>query len=127
MASSSDDKLEGLRKAAILLVTLDTDTASAIMSHLDPETVEKLTLSIARLEKVKAEEQDAVVQEFLAVGVARQYLERGGIEYATELLERSLSPEQAKQIIQQVQLSLQSTPFAFLKKTSSRSACNILG
>ena len=126
MGSSSDDKLEGLRKAAILMVTLDTDTASAIMSHLDPESVEKLTLSIARLEKVNADEQDAVIQEFLAVGVARQYIERGGIEYATELLERSLSPDQAKQIIQQVQLSLQSTPFAFLKKTSSEALATFL-
>ncbi|MBX9652922.1 flagellar motor switch protein FliG, partial [bacterium] len=126
MGSSSEDKLAGLRKAAILMVTLDTDTASSIMSHLDAETVEKLTLSIARLEKVSSEEQDSVIQEFIAVGMARQYVERGGIEYATELLERSLSPEQAKQIIQQVQLSLQSTPFAFLKKTSSEALATFL-
>jgi flagellar motor switch protein FliG len=126
MGSSSEDKLAGLRKAAILMVTLDTDTASSIMSHLDAETVEKLTLSIARLEKVSSEEQDSVIQEFITVGMARQYVERGGIEYATELLERSLSPEQAKQIIQQVQLSLQSTPFAFLKKTSSEALATFL-
>ena len=125
-SSSSGDKLEGLRKAAILLVSLDTDTASSIMAHLDTETVEKLTLSIARLENVKTEEQDAVIEEFLDLGRARQYLERGGIQYATELLERSLPPEKAKQVIEQVQLSLQLTPFAFLKKTSSDALATFL-
>jgi flagellar motor switch protein FliG len=122
----ADDKANSIRKAAVLMVTLDTETASAIMGHLDAETVEKLTLSIARLEGVKAEEQDAIVQEFMAIGMARQYIERGGIDYATELLERSLSPDQAKMIIQQVQLSLQSTPFAFLKKTSSEALATFL-
>ena len=86
------------------------------MSHLDVETVEKLTLAIARLNNINSYDQDDVIEEFLNLGVARQYLERGGIKYATELLERSLSSDQAKHIIQQVQLSLQSTPFAFLKK-----------
>jgi flagellar motor switch protein FliG len=122
----ADDKANTIRKAAILMVTLDTETASAIMSHLDAETVEKLTLAIARLDGIKPDEQDAIVQEFMAIGMARQYIERGGIDYATELLERSLSPDQAKMIIQQVQLSLQSTPFAFLKKTSSEALATFL-
>ncbi|MBY0589376.1 flagellar motor switch protein FliG [bacterium] len=122
----AEEKQSSIRKAAILMVTLDTETASAIMSHLDAETVEKLTLAIARLDGIKAEEQDGIVQEFMAIGMARQYIERGGIDYATELLERSLSPDQAKMIIQQVQLSLQSTPFAFLKKTSSEALATFL-
>jgi flagellar motor switch protein FliG len=117
---------DSLRKAAILMVTLDTETASALMSHLDNESVERLTLAIAKLDTIKAEEQDAIVQEFIAMGKARQYIERGGIDYATELLERSLGSETAKKIIQQVQLSLQSTPFAFLKKTSSESLATFL-
>ena len=52
----ADDKASTVRKAAILMVTLDTGTASAIMGQLDAETVEKLTLAIARLESIKAEE-----------------------------------------------------------------------
>ena len=126
MSLSTDEKLNGLRKAAILLVTLDTDSAATLMSHLDVESVEKLTLAIARLENVNSYDQDDVIEEFLNLGVARQYLERGGIKYATELLERSLSSDQAKRIIQQVQMSLLSTPFAFLKNASSESLVTFL-
>lgn len=123
---SGEGKIAAIRKAAILMVTLDTDTAAAIMSHLDAESVEKLTLAIAKLEHVDPADQDEVLEEFMSLGMARQYIDRGGIEYATELLERSLSSEQAKQVIQQVQLSIQSTPFAFLKKTSSDSLATFL-
>lgn len=119
-------KQGGLRKAAILMVSLDTETASAIMGQLDHESVERLTLAIARLEGVSPQEQDAVVEEFYTMGMARQYVERGGIEYATELLERSLTGDEAKRIIQQVQLSLQATPFGFLKKASSESLATFL-
>jgi flagellar motor switch protein FliG len=122
----ADSKLSGLRKAAALMVSLDTDTAAAIMARLDPESVERLTLAIARLERVSPEEQDAVIEEFYTMGMARQYVERGGIEYATELLERSLSPEESKRIIQQVQMSLQATPFGFLKKASSDALATFL-
>lgn len=117
--SENEGKGPGLRKAAILLVTLDTDVASAIMSRMEAELVERVTYAIAQLERVSDEERDAVLSEFVDLGTARQYVERGGIDYARELLERSMGSERAKTIIQQVQLSLQSTPFAFLKKAST--------
>lgn len=110
-------KMDGRRKAAILMVSLDTETACKLMSSMDKESIEKLTYEIARLENVSSEESDAVVEEFYTLGMARQYVDRGGVEYATELLERALSPEDAKSIIEQVRISIQATPFGFLKKT----------
>jgi flagellar motor switch protein FliG len=116
----------GLRKAAILMVSLDTQTATMLMSQLDKESIERLTLEIARLDNVNVSERDAIVEEFYMLGMARQYVDKGGIEYATELLEKSLPPDEAKVIIEQVKLSLQSTPFAFLKKTPSDALATFL-
>ncbi len=107
-----------LRKAAILLVSLDQEAACQIIAKFDKETVERVSLEIARLDSVGSSEKDAVLEEFYRLGMARTIIDRVGIGYASELLERSLGAEEAKQIIEQVRLSIQSAPFGFLKKTS---------
>lgn len=117
---------EGLRKAAILMVSLDTETACQIMSHLDKETIERLTYEIARLTGVTTEERDKVVEEFYTIAMARQYIEKGGIEYAEELLSKSMDPDEAKKIINQVRLSIKATPFAFLRKTPTDTLATFL-
>ena len=119
--------IKGLRKAAILLVSLDTANAAALMTRLDKESIEALTMEIAKLTGVTPEEQDAVLEEYYTLGMARQYVDHGGIQFATELLEKSLTPEEAKAIIEQVRLSLQSTPFSFLRKTPTDALATFLG
>ena len=116
----------GIRKAAILMVSIETEDAVRIMSELDQETLERITLEIARLENVTADERDHIVEEFYTITMARQYVERGGIEYAEELLSRTLPVEDVKKIIGQVKLSIQATPFAFLRKTPSDALATFL-
>lgn len=120
------NKIPGMRKAAILMVSLDSEAACKLLASLDKETIEKLTFEIARLEGVTPEEADSVIEEFYSVGMARQYIDRGGVEYATELLERALSPDEAKAIIEQVRISIQATPFGFLKKTPTEALATFL-
>lgn len=60
-----------LRKAAILLVSLEQPLASQLLAQLDRAAVEAVTLEIARLERVGAEEQHAVLEEFYGLGVRR--------------------------------------------------------
>jgi flagellar motor switch protein FliG len=109
--------LTGLRKAAILLVSLDSDTSSKILSNLQTEDIERISMEIARLEEVSSETRDQVVREYYQTHMARKYLEQGGIDYARALLEKSLPPEDAAVILDNLQQSIQQTPFHFLKKT----------
>ncbi|QDU64382.1 Flagellar motor switch protein FliG [Planctomycetes bacterium Pan216] len=117
---------EGLRKAAILIVSLDTETACNLMAHLDKDTIERMTFEIARLDDVSNEERDRTVEEFYTIVMARQYIERGGLHYAQELLEKTLPTDEAKAIIDQVRLSLEATPFSFLRKTPSETLATFL-
>lgn len=126
MATARRDH-SGVRKAAILMASLDTPTAASLMGKLDQESIERLALEIATLRDVDPQEQAQVVEEFYTLNRAHTYIESGGIEYATRLLEQSLSPEQAKAIIEQIRLSLQSVPFSFLRKTSPEVLVTFLG
>lgn len=60
-----------LRKAAILLVSLEQPLASQILANLERTDVEAVTLEIARLEGVEKAEQRAVLEEFYGLGVRR--------------------------------------------------------
>jgi flagellar motor switch protein FliG len=86
------------------------------MSQLRKEEVESLTMEIARLDDVTKEEQDGAIEEFYNLGMARVHIERGGMEYAHDLLEQSLGKEKAGAILDNIKQSLSSVPFGFLHK-----------
>ena len=117
-------ELSGMRKSAILVLTLEQAIASEILKHLDEGQIEELSREIASLGPVTQVMRDEVVNEFYQLALARTYADEGGWEYAKTLLSKSLPEAQAKKIIEQVNQTIQSAPFSFLRrrrvKTSSR-------
>jgi flagellar motor switch protein FliG len=109
--------MTGLRKAAVVLLSLEKPLAAEVMAQLRKEEVEALTMEIARLDDVTKEEQDGAIEEFYNLGLARVHIERGGMEYAHDLLEQSLGKEKAGAILDSVKQSLSSVPFGFLHKS----------
>lgn len=114
------ESLTGLRKAAILMISLDMDSGSKIMSNLSTDEIERLSMEIARIDdEISPDVRDAVVREFYQTHMASKYLEQGGIEYARQLLEKSLSPEEAAKILAMLENTIQQAPFHFLKQADS--------
>src|SRR5881398_3523833 len=78
IAPALDDPVEApatattpLRKAAILVVSLEQPLASQLLAQLDRAAVEAVTLEIARLDRVAPAEQSAVLEEFYGLGLRR--------------------------------------------------------
>jgi flagellar motor switch protein FliG len=111
--------LSGLRKTAILLLSMDADTSSKVLQHLPRDTVEDITREIASLDMVEPEVANQVIQEFYNTALARRYVEQGGVVYASRLLKKSMSPEEAGRIIQQIEHQVFQQPFSFLQKTDT--------
>lgn len=112
--------LTGLRKAAVLMISLDMDSSSKLMANLSTDEIERLSMEIARIEEeIPSDIRDAVVREFYQTHMASKYLEQGGIEYARQLLEKSLSPEEAAKILAALENTIQQAPFHFLKQADS--------
>ena len=112
-------QLDGLSKAAILLMSLETASASAMLKQLQPEQVEEVTRELAGLGRVSTELRNAVVEEYYSLSIASQYVNEGGLEYAKVLLKESLEAGVADRVLQQIQTQVQKTPFAFLQKAES--------
>ncbi len=92
----------GLHKAAILMVVLGEDAASAIYRQLPAEEVERITREIADLRSVDPETALSVLEEFDRLVLTGDYLAQGGRDYANKLLVKAFGEDGAQDLLRQV-------------------------
>ena len=90
MARMGENRISGLQKAAILLISLGPERSAGIFKHLKEEEIEELTLEIANTRSVTPQIKEEIINEFYEICLAQQYIAEGGIAYAKELLEKAL-------------------------------------
>ena len=125
-SSGSEREMDGVEKAATLLITLGPEKSAQIFKHLKEEEIEQLTLEIANTSSVSPQTKEKVLNEFYEVCLAQQYIAEGGIGYAKELLEKALGEEKAKSVIGKLTASLQVRPFEFIRKTDPSQLLNFI-
>lgn len=116
---TNPDELDGVVKAAIILLSLDHDVAGDLLKHLPTELVQEVTRALASLEDVPSELTEQVVEEFYTLRMATLYAKQGGLQYAKTLLRDSLDAGIADKVISHIQTQVQRTPFSFLQKAES--------
>ena len=124
--ASSDKEMDGVEKAATLLIALGPEKSAQIFKHLKEEEIEQLTLEIANTSSVSPQTKEMVLNEFYEICLAQQYIAEGGIGYAKELLEKALGEEKAKTVIGKLTASLQVRPFEFIRKTDPSQLLNFI-
>ncbi|MDX9801059.1 MAG: flagellar motor switch protein FliG [Spirochaetia bacterium] len=118
--------LTGRQKAAIFLVTIGSEISADIFKHLREDEIESLTFEIARLESIESEDKERVLIEFKELMMAQDFITSGGIDYARELLEKSLGSQKAIDIINRLTSSLQIRPFDFIRRTDPTHLLNFI-
>jgi flagellar motor switch protein FliG len=118
--------LTGRQKAAVFLVTLGSEISSEIFKHLREDEIEALTFEIARLDTIESDDKDRVLLEFKELMMAQDFISTGGIDYARELLEKSLGSQKAIDIINRLTSSLQVRPFDFIRRTDPAHLLNFI-
>ncbi|MFZ5650289.1 MAG: flagellar motor switch protein FliG [Bacillota bacterium] len=120
-------KLNGMQKTAIVLISLGADlSAKVLKKNFTDDEVEKLTGEISLLENIPRDVQRAVLEEFLQMIQAREYLMRGGFDYAKELLEKAVGSQKAMEILEKVSVNLQNVPFSSLRKAEAKHLFNFI-
>ncbi len=113
------EKLDGVTKAAVLILSMDANTAGEILKRLPVEAVEQVTRELAGLGRVPPGLRDQIVEEFYNISIASQHINEGGLDYARVLLKQSMDPKQAEKVLQQIQTQVRKAPFSFLQKAES--------
>ena len=126
MAAKADEKINGIQKAAILMIALGPEKSAMIFKHLKEDEVEELTLEIANTRSITPQVKESVINEFYQVCLAQQYIAEGGINYAKEVLEKSFGADKARDVIGKLTASLQVKPFEFVRKTDPSQLLNFI-
>lgn len=115
----SKDQINGIQKAALLMIALDIETAAAVLKYLDPEQVEKISAEITRVKNIPSKVVDSIMQDFYDMVTAREYVLEGGLEYAQAILEKSFGMNKAIEIVDKVKSLTTLKGFDVLKKADS--------
>ncbi len=119
MAKLKFEELTNLQKIAILMVVLGEEVTTEIFKRLEEEEIADISREISLLGPIPSDVSEKVIEEFYSITVAKKYIAMGGIEYAKQVLVKSLGPDQARKIIDRlIKLLEKSTGFASLEKVN---------
>ncbi|MGH9721624.1 MAG: flagellar motor switch protein FliG [Bryobacteraceae bacterium] len=96
----------GLRKAAILLLVLGEEASAPVLRELEEDEVQRVSREIARLTSINADQTESVLDEFHQMGLAHEFVVKGGVDYARRLLVNAYGPESAKRLLDRLMKAL---------------------
>ena len=121
------EEVSGVKKAAILMISLGPEASSEIMKSLPDRYIQQVSYEIANIDYVKPEEREEIMTEFMDMYQAREYISEGGIEYAKDLLNKALGPSRAKEVIDMLnQIQLREKPFNIARKADTAQLSTLL-
>ena len=127
MAMKSESKLSGVQKAAILFITVGPDASSGILKKLPEADIQKITYEIANITSVTPEQREEILNEFLQINKARDYIIEGGMDYAKQLLSKALGSQRASEILDKVsEATAQYRPFSIARKADAHQLFNVI-
>lgn len=109
-------KISNTQKVAIILVALGSELAAEVVRHFTEAEMERVTIEILNVGNIPREVQRAVFREFRYICQAHVSLLRGGVDYAREVLEQALGPDQADKVIERIINAVEERPFSFVRR-----------
>jgi flagellar motor switch protein FliG len=119
-------KLEGVDKAAILLLSLTEDDAAQILKHLEPKQVQKLGTAMAQIDDMTQGKITAVHQNF--IGEIQNYSTIGfqSTDFVKRALTSALGEDKASNLIDQILMGTGAKGLDSLKWMDSKQVASII-
>ena len=124
MAKSKTVGME--QKAAAVVVALGTEKASKLYKYLSTDEVETLTLEVAKLGHLQAEETEQILDDFYKNCLTQKVVTDGGVEYARAVLEKAYGEDMADELLRKMSRVLKNRTVDFLSKVDTKNLFNIL-
>lgn len=118
--------MTGAQKAAVLLIAMGTQTASKVLKYLQDNEVEKISIEIARTRNISGDVVEAVLLDYRDSTMARDYIARGGLQFAREALEAALGSRRAEEILMRVEAAMQVSAFHLLQTVETAQLVNFI-
>jgi flagellar motor switch protein FliG len=119
------DELPGARKAAVLLMSVGTEQAAAMLRRLPATEIHEVLAEISSLENVDQDVADRVIEDFANEAVATRGL-TGGKDVARRLLAAAMGHEAVAHAGGRIGDAIGRRPFEFLHRVEPRLAATFL-
>jgi flagellar motor switch protein FliG len=119
-------ELSGVRKSAVLLLSLGVEHAASVLRCLDETEVAEIMTEIAELDDVDPELVDAVISEFAGDASTFRRTLTGGAEMARHLMSRALGDERADALAERIPGAAGRRVFGFVEHVEPRLAASLL-
>jgi flagellar motor switch protein FliG len=97
--ASSSTSMPGIRKVAILMIILGDAVTGEILRQMDEDEVQAIGQEVVRITSISNEQAEGVLEEFYQMSMARDYVLKGGIDYAKKMLMSAFGPEHARKLV----------------------------
>lgn len=93
---------EGLKKGAVLLLSLGEEAAAEVFKHLAPREVQKLGTAMSNLKNVTREQVESVLNEFRSRAEEKTTLGLNSADYIRTVLTKALGSDKAASLIDRI-------------------------
>jgi flagellar motor switch protein FliG len=84
-----------------------------MLKELSEDEVQSVSRELARVTTITNEEAESVLEEFYQMAMAREYVARGGIDYARKVLMNAFGPDTAKKLVDRLVKTMGNDTAAF--------------
>lgn len=113
---ASKTKMSTTSKAAAVMIALGSEEAAEVYKYLREDEVEKLSLEIAKLDRMAPDTMQEIVDDFYGLCVTQKVINEGGVAYAKDILEKAFGAQMATNYMERVSKSLKTKAFDFIRK-----------
>jgi len=121
------DSLTMAEKIAIFLIQLGEDVTASLFSNMNIDTITEISKYIAKAKDIDKQIATAILEEFYAIFQSNQYIRSGGMEYAKDILYRTLGPDEAQKILESLSKSMDSAQsFGYLDQVKPQQLADFI-
>jgi flagellar motor switch protein FliG len=95
------------------MIILGDQISGEILRQMDEEEVQAIGQEVARITSISPDQAESVLEEFYQMAMAREYVLKGGIDYAKKMLMTAFGPEHAKRLVDRLVKTLGSELASF--------------
>jgi len=126
MAADASTEMTSVDRAAILLLTLGEAEASEVLKHIGPKEVHKVSLAMASLKNVSADQASNVLDDFMETFETETSFGMGSHDYLKKILVNALGEDKAGNIIDRIQIGDTASGLEQLKWMDPRSIMEMI-
>ena len=124
--TNTQKKMDGVSRAAVLLLTLGEDNAAEVLKHMGPKEVQKIGMAMATLGNVGKESVTGVLDGFLEEIEQGTGLGIGSDDYVRNALTQALGEDKAGAVIDRILFGANTKGLDTLKWMDPRAVADVI-